>query len=144
MFGGVGILIAVSLIALAAVLGYRTGRDQEQGPTVASLMRERAQATAEEYRSVYRDDELAQKVARLHVTMDNSGAPYFIAVLSDGRDVDSEALCAQVTDFLSHQRGLDFSPGHTELVFTAEGEMLRNFTTVVSAVRLVEPDVHSY
>lgn len=138
MFGGVGVLIVVSLVALAAVLGYRTGRDQEQGPTVASLMRERAQATAEEYRSQYPGDDAAQKVARIHVTMDNSGAPYFITVLSDGEDVDAESLCAQVTDFLSHQRGLDFSSGHTELVFTAEGEMLRNFTTVVSAVRVVE------
>lgn len=135
---GIGFVIAVSLIALAAVLGYRTGREEaEPSPfdTAVQALETRGAAQAAEFRAAHEGDTQAQRVRRIHPTVDDEGLPYVVTVVSgdgrDGKQVAAADLCEAVVGFLREERGIDFSRGHTELLYTDDGDMLRRYDTTL-------------
>ncbi|MDT0343009.1 hypothetical protein [Streptomyces litchfieldiae] len=126
---GTGVFLAVSLIALAAVLGYRTGREEVPYESIAEVFEELGLPPADEFRALHEDDEDAQRVQWIYPTIDAEGAPFFIVVTDGGEVRDTAALCAGVAAYLAEHRGIDFSGGHTEMLFTPDGEMLRHWET---------------
>lgn len=126
---GIAFLVAVSLVALAAVLGYRTGQDDQGGwlQELSGDLKERGTATAEAFRD-RTSEAVARQVRWLHPSVDASGAPLFwVIVEGDAARAEVAELCARVVRFLTEERGVDFSGGHTEVVYTTRGEMLRRY-----------------
>ncbi|GAB2876171.1 hypothetical protein [Streptomyces mayteni] len=128
-----GVFLAVSLMALAAVLGYQHGRgngpDVADGPVVDSLERQ-GDAVAEVFRAANPDDPTADLVRWILASTDDAGYAAVTVVVEDMAeedDLDAAALCASVAAFLAAEYGVAFGEGHTELLVTAGGSVLRRF-----------------
>ncbi|WP_165956149.1 hypothetical protein [Streptomyces hainanensis] len=130
-----GVFLAVSLMALAAVLGYHHGHnngpDVADGPVVDSLERQ-GDAVAAAFRAAHPDDPAADLVRWALASTDAAGYPALTVVVEDVEDeddIDAASLCASVAAFLAAEYGVALGEGHTELLVTAGGSVLRRFDT---------------
>ncbi|RKN37509.1 hypothetical protein [Streptomyces hoynatensis] len=127
-----GLLLAVSLVALAAVIGYRSGREAERKAAwepIADRMEDAGTALAGEFRA--RAGSSAGRAARgvqwICVSLDPQGLP-LVVVVTDARPEGTEAdqLLADIRDFLAQRHGADFARGHSDMLLTSEGEVVRD------------------
>ena len=137
-----GLLLAVSLLALAAVIGYRSGREAERRTMwepISDRLEDVGSALAREFRSRAAADSAgpaADEVQWICLSLDARGLPLLV-VVTDSRPEEAEAdrLLAGIRDFLARRHGADFAGGHGDLLLTSDGEVVRDLPTAALGAR---------